>query len=183
MAQGSTVLGFDIELSDIDRGVYETLAFKVARHPSETTLYLATRVLAYALEWTEGIAFSPGLSTADTPALWVHDATGALRAWIEIGTPDAARLHRARKACDRVAVYCHRNAESWLRSLAGHTVHAQQSIALRRFDRNFVDTVAERLERRNTWSLSVTESVLYLEMTGAEDRQTLEGSVEPLIWP
>ena len=58
MAIGSTVHTFDIQLADVDRGVYETLALRVARHPSETDEYLLTRVLAYCLEYTEGIAFS-----------------------------------------------------------------------------------------------------------------------------
>lgn len=177
MAQGSTVIGFDLALSDVDRGVYETLSFKVARHPSETEVYLVTRVLAYALEWGEGLEFA--VATGDAPALSVHDATGRLRAWIEIGTPDAARLHRASKAAERVAVYCHKDADSWLRTLAGHDVHAAETIALHRIERAFVDAVAATLERRNTWSLSVTEGALYLDVNG----KTLVGAVERLPWP
>ena len=50
MALSSTVHHFDIALSDVDRGVYESLSFKVARHPSETAEYLIARVLAYCLE-------------------------------------------------------------------------------------------------------------------------------------
>src|SRR4051812_47354462 len=98
MALTATVHHFDVELSDVDRGVYESLSFKAARHPSETAEYLVTRVLAYCLEYTEGIAFSKGgLSEPDEPAVVVRDLTGALRAWIEVGSPDAARLHRASK--------------------------------------------------------------------------------------
>jgi uncharacterized protein YaeQ len=177
MAQGSLVIGFELALSDVDRGVYEALSFKVARHPSETEAYLVTRVLAYALEHAEGIEFA--LATGDAPALSVRDATGRLRAWIEIGTPDAARLHRASKAAKRVAVYCHKDADAWLRGLAGHDVHAAESIALHRLDRAFVDAVAATLERRNVWSLSVSGGTLYLDVKG----RTLEGVVERLPWP
>ena len=46
----ATVYAFDIQLSDVDRGVYETLSLRVARQPSETAEYLLTRVLAYCLE-------------------------------------------------------------------------------------------------------------------------------------
>ncbi|MGH8766458.1 MAG: YaeQ family protein, partial [Burkholderiales bacterium] len=93
MALGATIHHFDIRLSDVDRGVYETLALKVARHPSEAEDYLLARVLAYCLEYTEGIAFSRGLSDPDEPPIAVRDLTGVLRAWIELGAPDAARLH------------------------------------------------------------------------------------------
>ena len=94
----ATIYNFDIDFADHDRQAYETLALRVARHPSESEEYLWTRVLAYALEFTSGIEFSKGgLSDPDEPAIAVRDLTGALRAWIEVGTPDAERLHRAAK--------------------------------------------------------------------------------------
>ena len=60
LALTATIYNFDIELADSDRGVYESLALRVARHPSESEEYLVARLLAYLLEFTEGIAFSPG---------------------------------------------------------------------------------------------------------------------------
>src|SRR5579862_8826707 len=103
MALGATIYVFSIELAYSDRSVYESFELRVARHPSETSEYLLTRVLAYCLEYTEGISFSKGLSDPDEPAILVRDLTGALRAWIEVGSPDALRLHRAAKAVPRVA--------------------------------------------------------------------------------
>jgi uncharacterized protein YaeQ len=94
MALTATVYNFDIQLSDVDRGVYESLSFKAAQHPSESDEYLVARVLAYCLEYREGIAFSKGLAEPDEPAVVVRDLTGALQVWVEIGTPDAERLHR-----------------------------------------------------------------------------------------
>ena len=102
---------FEVRLADADRGVYETLTIRAARHPSETAEYLVTRLLAYCLEYTEGIAFSKGLSDPDEPAISVRDLTGALQAWIEVGAPDAARLHKAAKAAPNVALYVHRDLE------------------------------------------------------------------------
>ena len=80
-----TIHNFEIELSDVDRGVYETLALRVARHPSETEDYLVTRVLAYCLEYADGISFSNGLAEPDEPPLAVRDLTGVTRVWIDIG--------------------------------------------------------------------------------------------------
>src|SRR6266571_4484237 len=111
MALTATVYNFDIDLSDTDRNVYETLALRVAQHPSESDEYLVTRVLAYALELTDGIAFSRGISDPEEPALAVRDLTGAIQTWIEIGAPDAARLHKASKAASRVVVYTHKDPQ------------------------------------------------------------------------
>ena len=176
MALGATIYSFAIQLSDVDRGVYESLALKVARHPSEGEDYLVTRVLAYCLELTEGLSFSRGLSEPDEPALAVRDLTGELRAWIDIGTPDAARLHKAAKAAPRVAVYTHKAPEVLLRQLAGERIHRAEAIELYAFDRELIAGLVARLERRMAFDLSVTDAHLLVSMDGA----TLSGDVERL---
>jgi uncharacterized protein YaeQ len=103
VALGATIYAFKIELADSDRGVYLPLELRVARHPSETEDHLLTRVLAYCLEYTEGIHLSNGLSEPDEPAISIRDLTGLLKSWIDVGAPDAARLHRAAKLAPRVA--------------------------------------------------------------------------------
>ena len=113
MALGATLYSFEITLNDADRGVYQALSFRAARHPSETEEFLLTRVLAYCLEYRPGIAFSKGLSDPDAPALEIRDLTGALTSWIDIGTPDPSRLHRATKAAPRVAVYSHKDVAGY----------------------------------------------------------------------
>src|SRR3990170_716246 len=122
VALSATIYNFSIQLSDADRGVYQALALKVARHPSESEEYLLTRVLAYCLEFAEGIGFSRGISNPEEPALSVRDLTGALKAWIDIGSPDAARLHKAAQAAPRVAVYTHKDVGQVARNLAAERI-------------------------------------------------------------
>lgn len=163
MALTATVYTFDIELSDVDRGVYETLNLRVARHPSETEEYLAVRVLAYCLEYTEGIAFSQGgLSDADEPALSVRDLTGVMRTWIDVGAPDAARLHKASKATERVVVYSHKNPDEVLRQAAGGRIHRAEAIDVFCFPPAMRAAFAVRLQRRMVLSVSVTGGQIYI---------------------
>lgn len=173
MALTATIHTFDIELADSDRHVYESLALRVARHPSESPEFLIARVLAFALEFTEGIQFSRGLSEPDAPAIEVRDLTGALRAWIDVGLPDAERLHRAAKAAARVAVYTHRDPALLVGRLAGARIHRADALELYAIDRALVAALAARLERRMTFGLSVTGRDLYVAV-GAE---TLVGPV------
>jgi uncharacterized protein YaeQ len=98
VALAATIYNFEIELADADRGVYEPLSLKVARHPSETAEHLVTRMLAYCLEFTEGIGFSRGLAHPDDPAIAVRDLTGALLAWIDRPRPAFGRCGPARAA-------------------------------------------------------------------------------------
>jgi uncharacterized protein YaeQ len=170
VALTSTIYTFDIDLADSDRGVYESLALRVARHPSESEDYLVARVLAYALEYEEGIEFSAGLSDPDEPPIAVRDLTGALRAWIEIGTPDPARLHKAAKAAPRLAVYVHKDATQFLRRLSGERIHRGEAVELWALDRAIIAQLTARLERRMAFSVSVTDRELYIAI--GEDRLT-----------
>lgn len=164
MAASSTVYTFDIDLADADRGVYESLALRVAQHPSESEDFLLTRVLAYALEWHPGIEFSAGLCVQDEPAVFVRDADGAWRSWIEVGLPDAERLHRAAKASPRVAVYCHRDVTQWLGRLAGARIHRAAALEIWAMDRSLLGDLGSRLARRMAFTLSVSGRELFVSL-------------------
>ncbi|MEO6186701.1 MAG: YaeQ family protein [Steroidobacteraceae bacterium] len=162
MALGATIYSFEIDLSDVDRGVYQAVNLRVAQHPSETSEYLLTRVLAYCLEYAEGIEFSRGLSAPDEPAVLVRDLTGALQVWIDIGLPEPERLHRASKAAPRVAVYSHKDPATWLLRLGEAKIHRAADVQLFAFDRVWMARLVAKLERRVKWSLARSETEIYL---------------------
>lgn len=166
MAVGAVMHTFDIQLADLDRGVYDDFSLRVARHPSETDAYMMTRVLAYCLEYTEGIAFSEGISATNEPAVLVRDLTGQLTAWIEVGAPDAERLHYGSKLAGRAVIYSHRDPAKLLPQWAGKKIHNAAAIVLHGFDPGFIDGAAGAVARRNTMTLSVTEGQLYLDLNG-----------------
>lgn len=174
MALTATIYNFGIDLADSDRGVYETFDLRVACHPSETDEHLVTRVLAYCLAYTEGIGFSKGLSDPEDPAIAVRDLTGALLAWIDIGAPDAARLHRAAKTAERVVVYTHKDPTRLLRQWSGERIHRAAELELYSFEPALIAALVERLTRRMAFSLVVTGGRLYI--TVGDD--ALEGSTE-----
>ncbi|MCJ1698470.1 YaeQ family protein [Rathayibacter festucae] len=167
MAAGAVMYNFAIQLADVDRGVYEDITLRAARHPSETDAFMMTRVLAYCLEYVEGITFSEGISsTATEPAVLVRDLTGRLITWIEVGAPDAERLHFGSKLADRTTVYTHRNPEKVIAAWSGKRVHQLERITVQSFDQGFLDAAVAVLERRNTLTVSVVEGQLYLEFNG-----------------
>ena len=166
MAAGAVVYTFTGTLADVDRGVYDELSLRVARHPSETDAYMMTRVLAHCLEFEEGIAYSEGVSSTDEPAVIVRDRTGRLTAWIEVGAPDAERLHFGSKKADRTVIYTHRNPAKVLALWVGKKIHQSEQIVLHSFDPGFIDAAVAVLERRNTITVSVTERQLYLDLNG-----------------
>lgn len=177
MALGSTVYNFDIDLADSDRGVYETLALRMARHPSESEEFLVARLLAYCLEYAEGIEFSSGgLSDPDNPPIAVRDLTGVLKAWIDIGTPAADRLHRASKSTPRVAVYNHKDSTQWRAGLKNARIHKVEELELYAIERALVAALAARLDRRMSFALAVSGGEVFISLAAA----TLQGKIDRL---
>ncbi|WP_102193955.1 YaeQ family protein [Microbacterium aurantiacum] len=166
MAIGAMIHTFTVQLADMDRGVYDDFTLRVARHPSETDAYMLTRVLAYCLEYAEGITFGDGISSTDEPAVLVRDLTGRILTWIEIGAPDAERLHHGSKLADRITVYTHRDPAKVMAPWAGKRIHQSEALTLHSFDPGFIDSAVREIERRNTLTLSVTERELYLDLNG-----------------
>lgn len=161
-----TLYRFKIDLSDLDRNVYEALDFRVAQHPSETVDYLLTRVLAYALNWQEGLEFSAsGLHEAEEPPIKLAGRHGTLALTIEIGNPSGRRLHKNSKASDAIKVYTYKDANSFLREIASFgPVHKASEIEAYAVDPKFLGRVAEKLERDNKWSLLVQDGQLTLSL-------------------
>ena len=167
VALSSTIYNFDIDLSDTDRGVYEALALRVPRHPSESEEYLVTRVLAFCREYTHGIAFSNGISDPDEPTIAVRDLTGGVRTWIDVGSPDAARLHKASKTGARVVVYTHKDPDQLLRQWSGERIHRAGELEIYSVDRTLIAALVARLARRLGFTLSISDGHL-LVATGDE---------------
>lgn len=179
MALSATVYHLQIELSDVDRGVYQPLDLRVARHPSETMRYLLTRVIAYCLCYQEGIVFSKGgLSDNDEPAIWIRDLQGNVRAWVEIGTPSAERLHKASKAAPRVVVFTHNDPELLKKAARSKAIYKADAIEIFALEGAFLDELDAATDRNARWTLVHTEGMLYVtsgdvSVTTAVTRHTL----------
>jgi uncharacterized protein YaeQ len=184
MALTATLYHWQINLSDVDRGVYEALDLRLARHPSESLRYLLTRTLAYALSYEDGIRFSKGgLSATEEPPVAVHDPTGRMLCWIDVGAPSAERLHKAAKLAPRVSLYTHSDLLALRREARSRPIHRLEELAVFRIEPGFLDQAEaafERDGRRNAqMDLLRSEGRLYLTLDG----QTLEGAISqgPLL--
>lgn len=179
MALTATVYHLRVDLSDIDRGVYEQLDLRPALHPSETLRYLLTRTLAYALCFEEGIAFSRGLSYTDEPAVWVRHPDGRVALWVDIGRPAIERLHKASKASERVMVFTHEDPEVLRREARGAKLHRGEDIEVWSIDPALLDALEALVDRNTALTLVHTEGALYVTVAG----RTLEGAVtrRPLV--
>ncbi len=145
---------FEFDFSDIDRGVYEKLDFRLVQHQSETGPYLLSRALAFALSYEEGLEFSPmGLSDPDAPALLSKDAMGSTDLWIEIGNPSAKRLHKASKVAKRVVIYTYKSPEVLVKDIIDNKVHRAENLQIFAFDPKALQVLEKQLQKNNRWSV------------------------------
>jgi uncharacterized protein YaeQ len=96
MALTATIYNFDVQLADVDRGVYETLSF-----------------------------------------------------------------------------YTHRDPARLVSQLSGEKIHRSAELELYGIDRSLIDGLVARLDRRNSWELSVTDRHVYVAVQG----DTVEGDI------
>jgi uncharacterized protein YaeQ len=176
MALPATVYRTTIQLADIDRGIYETLATTIARHPSETAERVVMRLLASALCHEPDLIFTKGICAGDEPDLWVKGPDGRVTLWVEVGVPDPERLIKASRHAERVVlVACGPNRFRWdaqqLPKLAG--IGNLRVIGL---DYPFVSGLAASLARTIAWELTITDGTLYLTADGV----TVETTITPL---
>jgi uncharacterized protein YaeQ len=174
MAQPSLVHRFHIDLSDSDRGIYQALEFRAARHPSESETFFAARVLAYCLNAQEGLEMTAGIASPEEPALRVAGPTGMVILWIDIGFPEARRLHKASKLGAEVRVYLHKEPYHYLKDLEEEKIHRKDEVLFFSFPPGFLEDVGRALGRDNRGSLVVTGGTVYLELGGS----ALEGEVK-----
>jgi uncharacterized protein YaeQ len=175
MALKSTVYKAQLQIADMDRGVYGEHALTVALHPSETEERLAARLLAFALhvpadDLRGRLEFARGLSDTDEPDLWQRDLSGQLVQWIEVGQPDERRMQRAASRAEQAVFLAYAssvpvwwagvaNALTRLRNLQVWQLPSAQSREL-----------AECVQRALQWQVTVQDGLVWVN----DGRRTVE---------
>ena len=165
MALNSTIYSVGIDLSDADRHCYESLSLRVAQHPSETEHSLVARVLAYCLEYQEGIEFSRGLCDADEPA---HRHSGSDRRSPRLdrrGNAGRRSLASRRQGRTTRRRYTFKESSQWLTGLSGADIYRAEEIAIHAIEPSLVQAIVARLERRLTFALTVSDRELFVSLT------------------
>ncbi len=177
MALSATIHRCDLQVSDLERNYFNTHALTVARHPSETSERMMVRILAFALNAADDLAFTRGLSQDDEPDLWQRDLNGEILRWIEIGQPDEKRIRKASGRSRQVIIYGHQRRAM--------TVWWQQIQAkLERFANVAVfslpDGVGEKLTGLIGRNMTLQCTIQEEEIWFSDDKNTLNFTVEQL---
>jgi len=115
MAQKATIFKAELQVSDMERHYYQEHSLILARHPSETAQRLMVRIVAFALNANDQLAFTRGLSSDNEPDLWQLSLSDEIEVWIDLGQPDLKRIGKACGRAKKVIIYSYvnRNKDIW----------------------------------------------------------------------
>ncbi|MCA0900668.1 YaeQ family protein [Microbulbifer agarilyticus] len=177
MALKATIFKARLQVADMDRDYYAEHSLTLARHPSETDERMMIRLLAFALNASETLEFTRGLSSDDEADVWQHNLSGEIETWIEVGVPAEERVRKACGRADQVMIYAYgqRTAPVWWQKMESATA---------RFDNLQVfflppeqcAALAALAERSMELTATIQDGQLWL----ASDTETVE--VQPQRW-
>ncbi|CAM3497285.1 YaeQ family protein [Parendozoicomonas haliclonae] len=177
MALKATIFKAELQIADMDRGYYKTHAVTTARHPSENNERMMVRLLAFALNASDDLQFTRGLSTDDEPDIWEKDLVGSVQTWIEVGLPDERRIRKGCNQSEKMVIYAYgdRSAPVW---------KEQNKAVLKRFDylqviflpEAEVEAMADMVERTMDLQFTVQDEVIMLSSSAG----TVD--IHPQIW-
>lgn len=163
---------FLINLSAVERQVYENIRIKVPKYPLEELGDVVMRVLTYTHNWTPDLQFSPTPLDHEQPTLSEFDHAGEARLWLSSGVPDikALRLAVRRYTDCRFAVYfssqdqidrfCHHlrgTRENWVAPIHFYFI-APELLAL----------LVERIQSSNQWDITESEQIFFIDDRGTQ---------------
>uniref|UniRef100_C6E781 YaeQ family protein n=1 Tax=Geobacter sp. (strain M21) TaxID=443144 RepID=C6E781_GEOSM len=179
MALPSTIYRASVQLSDLDRQIYEQLQTTIAQHPSETAERLLARLLAYALCYREELVFTKGVGSGDEPDLWSKGPDGRVQLWVEVGLPDPEKLAKSCRHVERAILFAYGSGiNRWLPQHQAKLASIP-NLTVVGLDFGFLSQLAADLQRVISWSLTVTEGNLYLTV----GNQTLESALQQVSGP
>lgn len=174
MALSATPYKVELNLTDLDREVYASTRFTMARHPSETEERLTARLLALAVWYDESLTFGRGLSNVEEAALWKISLDGRVLHWVEVGQPDADRLTWCSRRSERLSLLVYGEPRMWeSRVLPSLSLENLEVVALP--PRELAE-LARDLPRSVNWAVMISGDTLFV--TDGDDRQ----HELPLTW-
>ncbi|MDX3774509.1 YaeQ family protein [Chromatiaceae bacterium AAb-1] len=164
MALKATVFKVKLHIADMDRHYYQEHQLTLAQHPSENDERMMVRLLAFALNASDSLSFTKGLSSEDEEAeLWDKDLSDHITLWVEFGHSDEKWL---RKACNRarqVKLYCYggRSTAVWWKQQE-QNLQRYQNLTVTDIPETAVKSMATLVNRNMELQCNISEGQIWL---------------------
>lgn len=177
MALKSTIVKVSLQIADMDRHYYQDHQLTLAQHPSETEDRLMVRLLAFAMNASEHLSFTKGLSSeGDEAELWDIDDSGSIRLWVEFGQSDEKWLRKASGRAQEVQLFCYggRSVPVWWKNNSD-ALARYHNLKVIEVSEESVKAMAQLVSRNMTLQCNISEGQIWL----SNENQSL--CVEPVL--
>lgn len=162
MALKATIYKAQIQLSDMDRHIYEALNITIAQHPSENTPRMMLRLLAYLLNYDEQLSFTKGLCVDEEPEIWQQSLSGEIEHWIDFGLVDEKRIRKACSRAKKVTVYSYGGGfDVWWQKAQGK-VSRFDHLNVLTLDEQLMEQMAGLVQRTMTLQCTIDNGEVWL---------------------
>jgi uncharacterized protein YaeQ len=167
MALKATVFKVQLQIADMDRHYYQDHSLMLAQHPSENDERMMVRLLAFALNASDTLAFTKGLSTEDDePELWDRTLSGEINLWVEFGQSDEKWLRKAAGRAKQVRLYCYggRSVPVWWKN-SQQALQRYQNLSVVEIPEDAVTAMAKMVNRSMNLQCNISEGQVWLSNT------------------
>lgn len=171
MALKATIFKVQLQIADMDRHYYQDHQITLAQHPSENDQRMMVRLLAFAINASENIAFTKGLSSEDDePELWDKDLNGDIALWVEFGQSEEKWLRKACGRAKQVQLFCYggRSVPIWWKNNE-QGLARYQNLTVLNIPEAAVTEMAQLVSRNMVLQCNISEEQIWL----SNDKQSV----------
>jgi uncharacterized protein YaeQ len=176
MALKSEIYKVLLQVADIDRNYYQDHPLTIARHSSENDKRLMVRILAFALNAHERLAFANGLTNPDEPELWIRDYSGDIDLWIDAGHPEPKMILKACGRSKSVILYTYQRESSIWWESASETLKRAKNLQVFHIDAGSVNELAALADRSMELQVMIQEGDVWVR----NDRHEIQVKISRL---
>nr|WP_255533763.1 YaeQ family protein [Reinekea sp. G2M2-21] len=147
----------NLNLSDLNRQHYQDYHLTIALHPSETLERMVARLMAFALNASDNLTLTKGLSTVEEPDLWAKSLDDQISLWIELGEPSVERVKKASRMAQQVKVYSFNSkSDVWWQQESGKFKRLEADFI--QFNYDEISNLAALVARTMKWFVTINDS-------------------------
>ncbi len=177
MALKPTIYKLHLDISDLNRGYYDSLNLTIALHPSEKVERMMARIVAYALNARESLSLTKGLSVVEEPDIWVKTLDDQIKLWIDIGEPSADRVKKSSRQALEVKVYSFNSKSNTWWEQGKRQFQTFKNVRFYQLDWQGIQELGKMTKRNMDWSMTVSDKTVYI----ATENQSCELEVSELV--
>lgn len=167
MALKATVFKVQLQIADMDRHYYADHSLTLAQHPSENDERMMVRLLAFALNASDTLQFTKGLSGESEQAeLWDLALDGTINLWVEFGQADEKWLRKACHKAKQVQLFCYggRVVPIWWKNNSA-ALARYENLSIVDIPESAVSAMATLVSRTMNLQCNISEGQIWLSDT------------------